>query len=204
MYQFISLENGNFISKYTIGWSLVMSPFYFIADIWARIGNYPHDGFSWPYQCMMAIGSSFYTLLGLVFTRKVLLHFFNDKITAIVLLLLVFCTNYFLIQFISLGSSHTLEFCFIALLIWLTIRFHEQATTKNAIALGICIGIIGLIRPPDLILILLPFSWSIRKWGGLKGKIQYFLQSERKKTVLVFISMIAILSIQSIFWKITT
>lgn len=204
MYQFITLENGNVITKYTIGWSLVMSPFYFIADLWARWGNYPVDGFSWPYQCMMAFGSSFYTFLGLYFTRKVLLHFFNDLITTIVLFILVFGSNYFLIQFISLGSSHTLEFCFLAVLLWLTIRFHQKSTFKNSILLGIVIGIIGLIRPPDLIFILIPFAWNIRLFGGLKSKIIHYFKNERKNVVVICCSALAILSIQSIFWKITT
>lgn len=204
MYQFITLENGNVITKYTIGWSLVMSPFYFIADLWARFGNYPVDGFSWPYQCIMAFGSSFYTFLGLYFTRKVLLHFFNDLITTIVLFILVFGSNYFLIQFISLGSSHTLEFCFFAILLWVTIQFHQKSTLKNSILLGIVIGIIGLIRPPDLIFALIPFAWNIRLFGGIKGKVTHYFKNERKNAIAICCSVLAILSIQSIFWKITT
>lgn len=204
MYQFITLENGNVITKYTIGWSLVMSPFYFIADLWARWGNYPVDGFSLPYQYMMAFGSSFYTFLGLFFTRKVLLHFFNDIVATIVLFILVFGSNYFLIQFISLGSSHTLEFCFLTILLWLTIQFHQKATLKNSILLGIVVGIIGLIRPPDLIFALIPFAWNVRLFGGIKNKITYYFKNERKNVIAICYSALAILSIQSVFWKITT
>lgn len=204
MYQFITLENGNVITKYTIGWSLVMSPFYFIADLWARWGNYPVDGFSLPYQYMMAFGSSFYTFLGLFFTRKVLLHFFNDIVATIVLFILVFGSNYFLIQFISLGSSHTLEFCFLAILLWLTIQFHQKTTLNKSIILGVIVGIIGLIRPPDLIFVLIPFFWNIRLFGGVKSKIIHYFKNERKNVIALCGSALVILSIQSIFWKITT
>jgi hypothetical protein len=37
------------------------------------------------------------------------------------------------------------------------------------------VGFIGLVRPPDLILTLIPITWNIANYGGMKLKIKYNL-----------------------------
>ena len=105
LYQFITLENGQIITKYTVGWSIIMSPFYFIAYLIAKVFGYTLDGYSIPFQYMTSFGSTLYTILGLFLFRKILIYFFNDLISAITFMVIVFGTNYFLMQFISLGST---------------------------------------------------------------------------------------------------
>jgi len=204
MYQFITLENGNVISKYTIGWSVVMSPFYFIADIWARNSEYRVDGFSLPYQYLVSFGSTFYSLLGIHFLRKILLHFFNDIIASISLILITLGTNYLFIQMASVGSVHSLEFTFLAILIWLTIRFHEKPSFKKSIYLGVCIGVIGLIRPPDLIFALIPVFWNCKNGKGFIDKLKFYWKNNKKEVLGIGISCFLVLFIQSLFWKITS
>jgi hypothetical protein len=204
LYQFIKLDNGNIITRHTVGWSVVMSPFYLIGHLIAKLFNYPLDGFSAPYNYMVCFGSSFYMFLGLHFLRKTLLTFFNDLITCFLLIILVFGTNFFVMQFVSLSSTHSFVFTFLSILLWLTIKFHDKPSVKNSILIGICIGIIGLIRPPDLIFGLIPFAWNLGKYNGLKGKINYFWSNYKKLVILCVLSCIGTLFIQFSYWKATS
>ena len=50
LYQFGLQKNGNYIPRPTMGWAIVLSPFYFIAKIITPFTQYRNDGFSIPYQ----------------------------------------------------------------------------------------------------------------------------------------------------------
>lgn len=203
-YQFVVLENGNIITKYTAGWAILMSPFYLIAEFWSFIGNYPKDGFSYPYQLLITIGSTFYTILGLYYLRKILRFFFNDKIVSIIFILTVFGTNYLSMHIGVTGSIHIIEFCLLAILIWNTIQFHESPSTKNALLLGFTIGMIGLTRPPDLLFAIIPIYWRMNQYGGIVSKVRYFVKNYLKPILIAISSCFIMISIQLIYWKITT
>ena len=144
LYQFVPLENGHFMIKYTAGWAILMVPFYAIAEVWASVGNYPKDGFSFPYQTLIAFGAFSYFIAGIFVLRKVLTYFFADKLVALLLILVVFGTNFFFMQFASLGISHNLEFFLVSLLLLFTIKFHQEISLRNGVLLGVIVGFIGL------------------------------------------------------------
>ena len=61
--------NGGRVLQYTYGTALMYSPFFFIAHILAAPLGYPADGFSFPYQLAIGIGSLLFSFLGLFFLR---------------------------------------------------------------------------------------------------------------------------------------
>lgn len=201
LYQFVPLENGHFMIKYTAGWAILMVPFYAIAEVWASVGNYPKDGFSFPYQTLIAFGAFSYFIAGIFVLRKVLTYFFADKLVALLLILVVFGTNFFFMQFASLGISHNLEFFLVSLLLLFTIKFHQEISLRNGVLLGVIVGFIGLVRPPDLILTLIPITWNIANYGGMKLKIKYFFKQKRRIIITVFLTFLLSFSPQLIYWK---
>lgn len=204
LYQFVLLENGHFMIKYTSGWAILMTPFYAIAEVWARIGNYPSDGFSYPYQTMIAIGAFSYFIAGIFVLRKVLAYFFKDKLVAVLLILVVFGTNFFFMQFASLGISHNLEFFLVSLLLLFTIKFHQEINLKNGIILGVIVGFIGLVRPPDLILTLIPIAWNLNDFGGFFGKIRHFIKFRKWVLFATIFAFLITFSPQFIYWKLVS
>ena len=204
LYQFVLLENGHFMIKYTAGWAIMMVPFYAIAEVWASIGNYPRDGFSYPYQTMIAIGAFSYFIAGIFVLRKVLAYFFEDKLIALLLILLVFGTNFFFMQFASLGISHNLEFFLVSLLLLFTIKFHQEINLKNGIFLGVIVGFIGLVRPPDLILTLIPIAWSLNDFGGFLGKVRHFIKFRKWVLFATIFAFVVTFSPQFIYWKLVS
>lgn len=116
LYQYVELPNGNVFIKYTMGWAILYLPFYLIAEVWVYIVGGTHDGFSFPYQMMAYIGSFVYFVISVFLLRKVLLLYFNDKITAIVLLIIGLGTNYFFMYYKAIGVTHNIEFVLVCFL----------------------------------------------------------------------------------------
>lgn len=203
LYQYVPLPDGNVMIKYTSGWALLMLPFYAIAEIWAGAGGFATDGFSFPYQTMIAIGAFTYFVLSVFLLRKLLLKFFEDKVVAMTILFVFFGTNFFFMQYASLGTSHNLEFFLITLMLLLTLRFHEKITLKNGVFLGLVIGLIALVRPPDVILSLIPIAWKSNAYGGLIGKLKYFFKNHLKIVLLTVLMVILAFAPQIIYWKIS-
>ena len=124
LYQIFPLSSGEgYMMKYTLGWSIVYSPFFFVGHIIALMTDYPADGFSAPYQVSIFIGSILYTLLGIWVFSKILVHFFKQRIAIILLLLTVFGTNYLLhnTMYGQNSMSHNVLFTFYAIVVWCTI-----------------------------------------------------------------------------------
>lgn len=203
LYQF-NVFNGIASTKYTCGLALLSIPFFFIGHIFAFIFNYPPDGYSLPYSVAFGIGCIFYTIVGLFYLRKILLHFFDEKTTIWTIVLLVFGTNFLLNATLGRAFTHTFSFTFLSILIWKTIVFHQSPTIKNGFLLGASLAILGLIRFPDLLFGLIPLFWNVSRFGSFKSKLITLKNNYLKETVTVILSFILIISIQFIFWKITS
>lgn len=203
-YQFVGTPDGVLVSKCTMGWALLQLPFYGIAELWASLGNYPTDGFSEPYQVMMYVGAWFYSMLALVFTRKVLLHFFTDRMTAFLLLLMVFGTNLYFMYYESVGQSNHFALFATALMVWRIICFYKNPVLRNAIWFGCSWALLALIRPPDGILGLLFFLWNVNAWGDFKTRFIWFFKTNRTVTLVVAGSFIVMFIPQMLYWYAST
>lgn len=95
-YQGIHLESGQWLIKYSSGMALMYLPFFLIGHLLAYFFSYPLDGFSVPYQYSILLGSLLYSFIGIIFLRKILLNYFNDALSAVVMIIIVLGTNYFL------------------------------------------------------------------------------------------------------------
>lgn len=203
LYQF-NIFNDIASTKYTCGLALLSAPFFIIGHIFAIIFNYPPDGYSLPYSIAFGLGCIFYTILGLFYLRKVLLYFFDEKTTIWTIILLVFGTNFLLNATYGRAFTHTFSFAFLAILIWRTILFHKLPTIKNGLILGASLAILGLIRFPDLLFGLIPLFWNVNRSNSFKEKIILFKNNYLKEAIAVFLGFILFISLQFIFWKITS
>ncbi len=165
LYQLVPGVDGNRVIKYTSGLAVIYAPFFFAAHWLAPVLGYPPDGFSLPYQLILSLGGIIWAILGLVLLRKLLLRLFDDKTTAITLLLIALGTNYFqLIAFDGTLLSHNFLFTLYALLFLSTIQWHERPSYGKAFMLGLTSGLITLIRPSEIICVLIPLLWNAGSW----------------------------------------
>lgn len=203
-YQAVKQDDGRWVLRYTSGLALINAPFFFAGHGAAGALGYPQDGFSLPYQWAMVIGALFYSLLGLWLCRKLLLHFFNDKLTALLLFILVLGTNYFQIVVYAGTMPHSFLFTFYVILLLHTIKWHNSPNYKSAFIIGLMVGLITLIRPNELVIILIPLLWGIT---GFNKTIGEKLQLVFKKFSHVIVLALAVIlggCTQLIYWKYAT
>ena len=200
-YQAFKAENGNWLMMYTMGFALLHLPFFLIGHVWAIAGGYPVDGFSFPYQFSVSSGVMLYIVAGVFVSRKVLLRLFSDKITALVLVLLLAGTNYFHEAIHTNMMPHAMLFTFYSLLLYYTIRWHEEPKMKYAGIVGLVIGFMTLARPSELLSILIPLLWNVYDKQSFLNKIKLLAQKRIHIAVLAGCCVMVGLP-QLIYWKI--
>ncbi|GAC1375815.1 MAG: hypothetical protein NVS3B25_16550 [Hymenobacter sp.] len=162
---------GLLVAKYTCGLALLWTPFFFLGH-WAAGGlDYPQDGFSAPYQVAVAFGGLLFALLGLGLLRRVLLRYFSDVATTLVLGLLVLGSNYFQYAVFDAAMAHNYLFTGYALLLWLTLRWHERPTRRGAFFIGLTLGLLVLIRPSEAVAVVLPLLWGVGTLAAGRAKL---------------------------------
>lgn len=86
-------------------------------------------------------------LLGRGLLRHVLRRYFTDLATALVLTGLVLATTYFQYAVFDEAMTHSPLFTLYALLLWLTVRWHERPGRRRALAIGLTLGLLTLLYP---------------------------------------------------------
>lgn len=204
LYQFVGTESGSFITKYPYGWALLNAPFILLGHLYAVVFDYPIDGFSKPYQIAALFSSLFYTGLGIHWFRKVLLYFFTDKWTVFILLAVLLGTNYLNINYLTAGMVHVYLFALYAALLLQTIRFHQTYRLKNALLIGLIVGLMIATRPTEIIAVFIPLLWGITSLSELLERIKSVFSKHFKFYFpAVLIAALCVLP-QLLYWKITT
>ena len=206
MQQVIKHESGNYVMKYSIGQAVIYLPFFGLAHFWASLSsNYEADGFSYPYQFMISFGSLLIALLGLFLLRKILLHYFEEDVTAVTLVCLVLGTNYLDYSSINGAMTHNSLFTIYALLIYAVMHYYSRPTIRKSILIGGLIGLAALTRPTEIIACLIPILWGVNP--TLKTSVIDRLNLFKKNYGLLLIAVftcILVGSIQLFYWKFAT
>ena len=195
--------NGNFVMKYPIGMALQYTPAFFLAHTYCKItGQFPADGFSFPYQLMISLWSFFIAILGLYFLRKILLVYFSEQTVAVTLLALVAGTNYLNQAAIDNAMTHNYLFTLYVLIIYFTIRFYKNPKTKTTLLLGVLCGLATITRPTELISVMIPFIWALNIFSKAAIIARFnFLKTHFLKILGAVIMVILVGCIQLIYWK---
>ncbi|MEI6122345.1 MAG: hypothetical protein WCQ95_01835 [Bacteroidota bacterium] len=191
---------GKWVMKYSMGLAVLYMPFFFISHLLAVPLGYPADGLSLPYQYGIAIGALFYTFIGLIFFRKILLKYFSDKTAMLVLISIILGTNY--INQASVGNllSHNFLFSFFAALVWFTIRWHEKQKIVYIILIGLLAGMIALIRPNEGVCLIVPFLWGVYNRRTLNEKLKLLIKNKIQIIFAIFCFLLVLIP-QFYYWK---
>lgn len=198
-----SKHTGKYVNKYSCGMSITYSPFFLMAHAYAKNSNYKADGFSLPYQYFLLYGCLLYSILGLIYLRKLLLLFYNEKITGITMLIIFLCTNYLAhVPLSGQGAmSHNVLFTLYAITAYYSVLWHRNKQLKHIVILGFSIGLAALVRPTEIILVLLPLLYGINTLNGIKERL-YLLKSEIKQILVCSLIIFMCVAIQLTYFKI--
>jgi hypothetical protein len=193
-------ETGNWIIKYSSGMSFLYAPFFFMAHWLAPVLNYKQDGFSAIYRVMIEGGMFLFSLIGLYYLLKILYTFFESKIATITFLLIVFATNYLQLTVQYSLLTHVPIFTLYTVLIYYTIQWDKNKQWRSFFMIVLCCGLITLIRPNEIICILIPILWNINNIDTFKQIINWLFTSVPKLIFSIMLFAIPIL-IQMWYWK---
>jgi hypothetical protein len=191
---------GEYVMKYTMGLAILYSPFFFIAHHLAPALGYPADGFSLPYEIAIAMGGLVYMVIGLWFFRKALLRYLPDRITALTMAVIVLGTNYYQLTAYDGAMSHNYLFFLYALLLWFSIRWNEKPSWGYSAGLGLVLGMMTLIRPTEIIAVLVPLLWGVYNKESFLGKLK-MLREHYGMVLLAGILLFLTVFMQMIYWK---
>lgn len=199
-YQAHLVHNGNYVLSYTLGLAVLEFPFFCLGHLMAYLLGYPMDGFSMPYQFCITLCGTFYAMIGIYFTYRNLRFFFSERLTLTLLAVLIGCTNYFYYSVFENGMTHSYLFTLYAAVIYWTIRWHQEQKVKFIIWLGIVIGFAIIIRPSEILIVLIPLLWNITDKTSLIDKWRKVTQNDIQIVLMIGITS-SIGLIQLAYWK---
>jgi hypothetical protein len=191
---------GKFAIKTTMGLSFLYAPFFFIAHPAAQMLGYEANGYSPPYKFALTMSCLFYLAFGLVYLRRVLLHFFEDSVVAITLIAVVLGTNLLHYSTAEATMPHSYNFALFSVFLYLSMKWHECQNFKYSFLLGMTAGLIALIRPTNVLVLILFALWNVSDAGSLKDRIWLFLKQYHLVLVMA-LAFIAVWVPQMIYWK---
>jgi len=175
LYQLYQVQDSFWVIKEGIGLAILNAPAFFISHLYCLLTGLPADGFSLPYQYGFAISGLAYALIGVCMLRKILMEYFDDTLTSILLILVVTGTNYFQMTAFEGFLTHNYLFTLYTFIIWNSLKWHREQKSRQAIVLGLSMGLAVAVRPSEMVCILIPLLWGIynketliRKWQLIK------------------------------------
>ncbi len=183
-------DSGNKIMRYYKGMSYVWAPAFFVGHFYAKQSGYPADGFSLPYHKALIFYGWLFSIVGFVFARRILLHFFDEKITTITLFIILAGTSFFYFSTIGNDVPHVYLFALFLIFLWYTLQWHENQTLKYMVPLALSLGLIIAIRPSSGIISLFPVLWGIYDLRTLKRKVSMLLNNKLQIIIGVFLILI--------------
>lgn len=191
---------GYKVNQYTYGVALMEAPFFLTAHLYETLSNGDANGYSSSYSLVIKLSSIMYTLLGLLLVYRILRTYFLTLPSLIVTLLVLVATNLFWFTLYQAGMSHVPLFFLWAAAIYLTIKVYRTSTPGLFLLLGLVCGIITLIRPTDILCLLIPLLYNVYNRETLLNRWK-FLWDNMKSLVLFVVAFIIPIVPQLFYWK---
>lgn len=199
----LPLPNGNRIQKMSMGVAYLYAPFFGVAHGYTLATGGVANGYSPNYQKSLVWAGVFYFILGLFLLHLILLRYFSDEITAIVILSIALATNLFNYATWDGAMSHVYSFFLFALVFHLFLLWKESPRFWNTLFLGFCTGLIVLVRPTNLVFFMFLVLLFFFQDKPFAKKLQ-FLMDLKAKGLLLISGFFLVWIPQFVYWKMNT
>jgi len=183
----------------TFGMAIAYSPFFLVAHALASPLGFEANGYTSPYKFALMFSSLFYLILGLFFLRKFLLKYFDSIVTAITLLIIGIGTNITHYLTKEAPMPHVYEFALTSIYLYLVSRWYNKPKLVTSFWLGLMAGLITLIRPTNILVIMIFLLWRITAINDLVERFRMFIKSY-KAIIIMTLSFILIWFPQFLYW----
>ena len=195
--EYMQIIDGKPVNKYFFGVAVLMSPFFLLAHVLSFFFQLPTDGYSLLYQYLSGLSALVYIFIGIFFCDKLLRIYGASSFQSFFICsFLIFATNIYYYSVVEPVMSHSFSFGIISAFLFYTKSILKFEKSKYIIPAFITLGLIILIRPFNILIILiLPFlSEGFQK---IKSSIRFLLQNYYS-TILCILFLILLISLQFI------
>lgn len=193
---YLDTTKHTFYNKFYIGTALLQSPFYAIAHGYQVISNGEADGYSLGYRFSIQLAALFYWLVGVIALFSLFQRLDYSRFTVLVGIICITLgtnLNYYLVY--NPSYSHVYSFCFIALFLNFAHLWSQTRALKHLIYLTLCIAIIAIIRPVNILVIfILPFFFT--NWQSFRSEVKNLFQKHLKWIAICLIIGLIFIFIQ--------
>lgn len=198
---FVTLPDGGVVEKMSMGLAILYLPFYLLAFGCVQVFGLDPFDYGTAYTLAISLSAIVYFCLGMIFLRKVLLAFFDDRVTAIGLVAIFLGTNMVYYTVAEGGPmSHVYIFFLFSLLCWLVLKWHEQPRIGLALALGFFAGLVTLVRPTSIIILLFALFYGVYNRTSLMLKWK-LIRENILSIALAGVVAILVWLPQMLYWK---
>jgi len=192
-YSLKAFENFRLI-KMTSGLSILSAPFFLLAH-WLVPGE---TGFESQYKLAMICSSLFYLLLGFFFLKKLLINYFDELTTGIVLLIVGLGTNLWYYSIEEVLMSHVFSFSLVSIFLYHTLKKKSEYTgVLWWLVFGLLVGFISLVRPTNILIVIVPIFYK-------RKELLKILKINSRLIVLSIIVAFLVWLPQLFYWKLNT
>jgi len=195
---------GLISNKYHIGYALLSLPGFLVAHLATLSGNalgileLAPDGYSLLYDFLVPFSHALFALWGFILAVKVLEEYFSTQISLLAMGLVWFGTSLFYYGTVFLTMVHAAGFLLVSALFYLALQFRRDRSLGTMATLGLVAGLAVVLRPTNLIFLLLP--------GIIIGPTLWDLR-RTKPTLLGLIAAfslpaLVVVSLQIVTWQI--
>lgn len=203
-YSITEMPDGKRLNKYTFGVAIFELPFFLIAHAYNTLTKaYPIDGYSLPYQYGAIISNIFWSVLGLIYIRRLLKQYYKENIVSVTILAIGFGTNLYYYNAYSLGMSHPYSFFLFAAGLFHTDQWYRTFKDRHLLAAALTVSLITITRPINGIFILVPIFWSVGSVQNFRERCLLFI-SKWKPLLVAGLLFAAVISLQLVYWKYIT
>ncbi len=195
----LTTETGKKAIITSMGMAYLYSPFFLAGHGIAQLTPYAGDEFSPPYKIALILSCLFYFTIGLIFLRKVLRRYYSELITGISLLIIVFGTNLFHYVTEEPTMTHAYNFALISVFLFLVTKWLQRPGIKYALLIGAMAGLITLIRPSNIIVVLLLIFWGVSSLRELGSRVSFYFRNLPLVGIMI-IGFILVWLPQFIYW----
>lgn len=195
-------QNGKPVIKTSCGQEIMYLPF--TAWVFMYYAGENITGYEIPFSSAICISTLVYFLLSLIVLKKILEQFSFSK-NSIALGLICVCLGTNLLSYTTAfwGMPHTNDFFLLTCLLYLIIKWFKAPKIKHSILIGLCFGLLILIRPTNILFGFLILLYGVTNSNSLKENIKFLFVNIKYLVVMASVSLI-VFSPQLFYWKYVT
>lgn len=200
----LPISPGINVNKVTAGVAILEAPFFFTNLIIQNINGNAVKGYENSFGFSIAVAASFYAFLGLWMLFLLLKDWFN-LYTAIFSVLIVFYgTNMFHYTYAEPGMSHVYSFFCLTGMLFFTNKFYKKPVFGiHFIALALFGSMAVLIRPTNIVMLLIFAGYNCYSFKDLKERFLFFIRSYWIVLCFALIGFLIFLP-QILYWNLVT